>query len=524
MTHLPTSWAQVTVEALASDEPASITDGPFGSNLKTSHYTEDGPRVIRLQNIGDGVFVDESAHVSEEHFDRLRRHEAVAGDVVIAMLGEKLPRACVVPPYVGPAIVKADCVRLRVHPRLSMAPYVTHALNSQQLRTQAQALVHGVGRPRLGLKWLRTLAVPLAPRPEQHRIVEAIESYFSRLDDAVATLERVQRNLKRYRASVLKAAVEGRLVPTEAELARAEGRDYEPASVLLERILAERRRRWEEAELAKMMAKGKTPKDDKWKAKYKEPATPNTIDLSELPDGWCWAAVEQLGFIASGQTPKGVTTAGAQQGDVPWFRVGDMNADANQFQMTVATEWLTTAQVAALGLHVRPTGTIIFPKRGGAIGTNKKRVLGRPAAYDLNTMGVVPVGDARSYLWVWFLGVDLGSLADGSNVPQINHGDIAPLPVPLPPAAEQDRIVNEVNANLSIADDVTAAVTANRLRSGRLRQSILKWAFEGRLVDQDPTDEPASRLLERIRAERESKLAKTSRTRRRARATMTGRT
>jgi type I restriction enzyme S subunit len=83
----------------------------------------------------------------------------------------------------------------------------------------------------------------LAPLPEQHRIVEAIESYFTRLDDAVATLERVQRNLKRYRASVLKAAVEGRLVPTEAELARAEGRDYEPASVLLERILAERRRR-----------------------------------------------------------------------------------------------------------------------------------------------------------------------------------------------------------------------------------------------------------------------------------------
>ena len=67
----------------------------------------------------------------------------------------------------------------------------------------------------------------------------------------MAALERVQRNLKRYRASVLKAAVEGRLVPTEAELARAEGRDYEPASVLLKRILAERRRRWEEAELAR---------------------------------------------------------------------------------------------------------------------------------------------------------------------------------------------------------------------------------------------------------------------------------
>ncbi len=98
---------------------------------------------------------------------------------------------------------------------------------------------------------------------------------------------------------MLKAAVEGRLVPTEAELARAEGRDYEPASVLLERILAERRRRWEEAELAKMKAKGKAPKDDRWKAKYKEPVEPDTSDLPELPEGWCWASQEQVSSLVT---------------------------------------------------------------------------------------------------------------------------------------------------------------------------------------------------------------------------------
>ena len=141
---------------------------------------------------------------------------------------------------------------------------------------------------------LEELKIPLFPLAEQHRIVDAIESYFTRLDAAVATLERVQRNLTRYRASVLKAAVEGRLVPTEAELARAEDRDYEPASVLLERILVERRRRWEEAELAKMTAKGKTPKDDKWKAKYKEPDEPDIGDLPVLPQGWSWVTLDQL--------------------------------------------------------------------------------------------------------------------------------------------------------------------------------------------------------------------------------------
>ena len=80
-------------------EPNAITDGPFGSNLKTSHYTDAGPRVIRLQNIGDGFFVDGSAHISQTHFNTLRKHEIVAGDLAIAALGETLPRSCVAPAW-----------------------------------------------------------------------------------------------------------------------------------------------------------------------------------------------------------------------------------------------------------------------------------------------------------------------------------------------------------------------------------------------------------------------------------------
>ncbi len=105
---------------------------------------------------------------------------------------------------------------------------------------------------------------------------------------------RVQANLKRYRAWVLKAACEGRLVPTEAELVRKEGRDYEPADKLLQRILLERRTRWEADTLAKMQASGKLPKDDTWKQKYKEPSAPDTSNLPELPEGWSWVSLETL--------------------------------------------------------------------------------------------------------------------------------------------------------------------------------------------------------------------------------------
>ncbi len=336
-----------------------------------------------------------------------------------------------------------------------------------------------------------TIPFALPPLPEQRRIVEDIETQFTRLDASVAALKRVQANLKRYRASVLKAACEGKLVPTEAELARSEGRDYEPADQLLERILAERRARWEAQE--------------KRRGKYKEPVGPDTSDLPELPEGWVWATVEQIASVASGQTPKGLAeVVSSEANGVPWYRVADMNTTGNEIFMVAAKVALSKSQVAQFGLHFRPPGTIIFPKRGGAIGTNKKRRLSVDAAYDLNTMGLVPFGAVGDYLWWWFQTIDLASLGDGSNVPQINHDDIQLIAIPFPPLAEQRRIVAEVERRLSVIYQAEATIEANLTRAERLRQSILKQAFSGKLVPQDPNDEPASVLLERIRAERDA--------------------
>ena len=126
--------------------------------------------------------------------------------MLVGLLGDKLPRACVAPATLGPAIVKADCVRLRLDQRLALPRFAMYALNAESVRDQAKKRVHGVGRPRLRLKDLKALRLPMAPLGEQGRLVSCIESYMTRLDDAVASLERVRANLKRYRASVLKAA------------------------------------------------------------------------------------------------------------------------------------------------------------------------------------------------------------------------------------------------------------------------------------------------------------------------------
>jgi type I restriction enzyme, S subunit len=354
----------------------------------------------------------------------------------------------------------------------------------------------------------KKLPVVLAPLPEQHRIVSAIESYFTRLDDAVATLERVQRNLKRYRASVLKAAVEGRLVPTEAELARAEGRDYEPAPVLLERILAERRRLWEEAELAKMTGKGKAPRDDSWKAKYVEPVTSDTNDLPELPEGWSWAS---MGALTVWGPQNGLYVPKSNYGrGTPILRIDDYQADWSRSSGDLQRIDISPEDAQSYGLS---GGDIVINRVNSPSHLGKAlAVVDRhlPAVFESNLMrfrlsnAVVPsyihgylssiVGKARL----------ISNAKWAVNQASINQYDVATTAVPLPPEREQLRIVSEIERLLESAQQAAATTLTSEGRLVRGRQSILKWAFEGRLVDQDPTDEPASVLVERIRAERAS--------------------
>lgn len=209
---LPTGWSWAALNDLQADEPAAITDGPFGSNLTSAHYTESGPRVVRLQNIGDGVFHDARAHIASDHFAQLRRHEVKPGDLLVASLGERLPRACLAPTTLGPAIVKADCIRVRLHDRVE-SRWVLYAMQTPALRAYAADQLHGVGRPRLGLKVIRSLPIPLPPLDEQRRIVDVLEDHLSRLDAADALLTGSLHRLQGLRRSLLHAATEGESVP-----------------------------------------------------------------------------------------------------------------------------------------------------------------------------------------------------------------------------------------------------------------------------------------------------------------------
>lgn len=343
----------------------------------------------------------------------------------------------------------------------------------------------------------RVVPVVVAPVAEQPRIVEAIETHISRLDDAVASLERALAKLKAYRASVLKAAVEGRLVPTEASLARAEKRDYEPAEVLLVRILKERRRRWEESELAKLKAAGKTPKDDKWKSRYQEPAASETTTLPDLPEGWCWATTGRLCdcIVPNRDKPK------AFSGDTPWITLPDLG-ESVEVNSSSSGAGLTEEEITKYKAKVIPENSVIMSCIG-RFGVTA--VLRRSAVINQQLHAFLPSeGLSPTYLayairsQVQFM----NGLATSTTIAYLNKANCNSVPIPLPPMAEQMRIVNELERLDSISWECAHLVQFQVRRAARLRQAILKWAFEGKLVDQDPTDEPAERLLARIRAER----------------------
>lgn len=431
MNDLPTGWERATLEDLSAAEPRSMTDGPFGSNLKSSHYVSSGPRVIRLQNIGFGEFIDERAHITEQHFESLRAHQTRPGDLVVASLGQDLPRACLVPSNVGPAIVKADCIRVRLHPDID-ARYVNYALQRPELRRAVADQIHGVGRPRLGMTGIKDLSILVAPRAEQDRIVAAIDEHLSRLDAADALLAAAEERIK---------------------------------------FLAGVSIRW-------------------------------LFDSQS----WPWTALGDIAEIKGGVTKDSKRQSDPSFIEVPYLRVANVQRGRLDLD-EVTTIRVRPDKAKSLRLQV---GDVLLNEGGdrdklgrgsvweGQIDDciHQNHVFRARLNHDFDPYFVSIHANTWGQAWFEEHGRQTTNLAS------INLGTLKQFPVPAPPLAEQQAIVVELRRSDEAQQRLTESIGQARRRAVLLRRAILADAFSGRLVPQDPDDEPASLLLDRIRTER----------------------
>jgi type I restriction enzyme S subunit len=340
------------------------------------------------------------------------------------------------------------------------------------------------------------------PLKEQHRIVKKIEALQTRSSKARKALEAIPPLLEKFRQSVLSSAFRGDLTADW----RAQNSDIEPAEKLLERIRKERRKRWEEDELAKMKAKGQTPKDDKWKKKYKEPEPVDTTDLPELPEGWCWINIETIGNVRGGKRlPKGSSLLNKDTG-YPYIRAGNLKGGTVKGEIVFLREEdferisrytisSNDAYITIVGACIGDAGVIPTEFEGANLTENAAKIC-ELIHYNNNFLGLV----LQSTLLQKQIFGKILSAAQG----KLALSRIAQLAVPLCSELEQKEILNMIQKLLGSAEKINEKVTATKELCNTIDQSILSKAFRGEIVPQDPNDEPASQLLKRIKLEKAS--------------------
>ncbi|MBL7179960.1 MAG: restriction endonuclease subunit S [Desulfobacterales bacterium] len=426
----------------------SFKRGPFGSAIKKGFFVSDGFKVYEQKNaIYDDPFRGEY-YIDKAKYDELAAFKIKPRDFIVSCSGT-IGRILMLPDNSKPGIINQALLRIRIDERLISHKFFLYLFRSEMFQKLILVETRGSAMKNItGVKDLKLISITIPALPEQHRIVAKIEELFSELDNGIENLKKAREQLKTYRQAVLKYAFEGKLT--------------------------------------------------------------NQVYNGNLPENWRIQKLGECLDIVSGNTPKGINDI-QNSGKIPFYKVGDMNTPGNEMYMKEANLNLTQDEVNSLKIKIFPKGTVIFPKRGGAILTNKKRILNSFSGFDLNLMGAIPNENIGSlYLYYWFQKLNLSNIYDGSNVPQINRKNIAPLDIPIPPIIDQRKIVSEIESRLSICDKLEQTIEDSLNKAEALRQSILKKAFSGELTKDWREKHPelisgknsAEKLLERIKAEK----------------------
>jgi type I restriction enzyme S subunit len=447
VSNLPNGWVHAPLKSLLSSD-GIFSDGDW---IESKDQDPNGSiRLLQLADIGDGYFVDKSSRfVNEEKFAALNCTELKTGDVLIARMPDPLGRACLLPEMSQPCITVVDVAVFRTGKECASNKWLMNVINSPQLRTFMETNSSGTTRKRIARGKLTDMELHVPPINEQKRIADKLDAVLARVDSCRDRLDRLPLILKRFRQSVLAAATSGKLTETWRVFHHADS--------------------WQQThlrELAILITKG---------------ASPNWQGISYVDAG------------------AGATLFVTSQ------NVRDMRMDISE------PKYVDSAFNQAQRRSVLQRGDLLTNIVGASIG--------RSAIYDSDELTNINQAvclirlkedvERKFMLYVLSTPVTLEFMnLEKVDVARANLSlvDIGNVPVELPTRAEQTEIVRRVESLFAYADRLEARYTAARSQVEKLTPATIAKAFRGELVPQDPNDEPASVLLERIRTAHNSQL------------------
>ena len=476
---IPKSWVWTKIGEVINKISNGIT--------KKQNKEGIGIPVTRIETISNAkIDMSRVGYLENLPAELVNKHRVLDGDILFSNINSD--------PHLGKTAIfhmknitllhGMNLLLIRANKEVIFPLFLDYLFNYYRYSGKFISIAHrAVNQSSINQTNLKKLKIPLAPFPEQQRIVARIEEFFARLDAGEESLKKVRTRLQQYRQAVLKHAFDGKLT---GEWRRTHKHLIEPASALLERIREERNK--------------------KSKEQYREPPIIDILDLHKLPEGWVWARLGTCSdLITKGESPRwqgfdyvdeGIPFIRSQ--NVLWGKI-DLSNSAK-----IPKEFhnkLKRSQIKPHDVLINLVGASIG--RCGIVPSSLESANVNQAVALIRTNSAL----LPSYLMYILVSPSIQRYINSRKVetarPNISLTDLRQLLIPIAPLAEQRKIVEEIERRFSVDEQVKNIIEQSLMQSQKLRQSILKKAFEGRLVTQDPSDESAEKLLERIRKEKE---------------------
>lgn len=486
---IPKTWA---VSALL--ELGEWSGGGTPSKAIEDYWTGNIPWVSPKDMKQDAIF-DSEDHISESAVRNSATKLIPSNSLLFVTRSGILAHTFPVAIAMVPVTVNQDIKALTPSDGID-AKFLAWLLRSKERQIIQTCSKDGTTVASIETSRLHALSVPIAPTNEQRRIVAKIEELFSELDKGIESLKTAQAQLKVYRQALLKHAFEGKLTTQW----RADNPDkLETADALLERIQREREQRYQQ-HLADWEAAGKQGS----KPKAPKPLAPLTAEelagLPELPNGWAWSRVASVCDVVRGGSPRPAGDPKFYGGNIPFLKVADItHTDTpylNSFTFTITDAGLSKTR------KIEPN-TLLLSNSGATLGVPKICLISATMNDGVAAFLGLPTASLLYHYYFWqSKTAQLRNIDQGAAQPNLNTDLIKDTFIPLCFPSEQVAVAQELEAKLSEVDRLDQVVTTSLQQAEALRQSILKKAFSGRLVSQDASDESASILLARIKAEK----------------------